>query len=221
MSKYTRPSLALLAAALLVSPAPSFAYVTPLSEQDVREAYFLGQNRDESMARLLNRYTKVLPPPDTGPYIASITFLTPFALLVEYSAQQLNYSAPQAAKDHHSDEEIVAIQIEVWLTDSYGALIPTPAGSESGSPVGYQFRSPDFWKDLKIQVMDGEKKLSADGLIGEPTYRCAHEGGCVLTGANLRLEFSANTFASDSATIEVTPPQGDPISVEFTLSSLR
>ena len=43
-----RVGLALLAGVLLVS-APSLAYDTPLSDQAVREAYFLGQRRDESM----------------------------------------------------------------------------------------------------------------------------------------------------------------------------
>src|ERR1700746_1552120 len=78
---------ALLTGALLVS-APSLAYDTPLSDQAVREAYFLGQRRDESMYAFLNKYTKLLPPPKTGPHIAAITFFTPFALLVQHSSRE-------------------------------------------------------------------------------------------------------------------------------------
>ncbi len=54
-----RPCLALLTGAFLLVP-PSCAFDTPLSDQAVREAYFLGQRRDETMATLLNKYTKFL-----------------------------------------------------------------------------------------------------------------------------------------------------------------
>src|SRR5438046_4969749 len=49
-----RPVTSFLAVALLLSPY-SFAFDTPLSDQAVREAYFLGQRRDETMAALLNK----------------------------------------------------------------------------------------------------------------------------------------------------------------------
>src|SRR5712691_3001912 len=212
-----RPCLAFFTAALLLSPF-SLAYQSPLSDEAVREAYFLGQRHDDSMARLLNCYTKVLPPPATGPHIYSVTFLTPFALLVQYSSRQSNYSAQQAEKDHYPDAEIVSIQIQVFLTPSYGAVIPTPTSTRSGSPIGYQLRPSVFWKDVKVEIFDGEKKLSTDSLSGEPTYFCSD--GCILSGANIRLEFLATAFTSATATIHVLPPDGDPVSVDFDLSTL-
>lgn len=215
-----RPCLSILAAALLLSPA-TFAFDTPLSEQAVREAYFLGQRRDEAMATFLNKYTKLLPPPDSGPHIYSVTFLTPFALLVQYSSRQSDYSAQQAEKDHRGDDEIVVVTVEILLTPSYGALIPKPTGSRSGSPIGYQLRSSDFWKDFNIQVFDGEKELIENSLTGEPNYRCVYEGGCMLTGATVRLELPAKLFASDSATIQINPPEGDQVAVDFDHASLR
>lgn len=87
-----RVAFALLAGVLLVS-APSLAYDTPLSDQAVREAYFLRQRRDESMYAFLNKYTKPLPRPKTGPHIAAITFFTPFALLVQHASRQADDSA--------------------------------------------------------------------------------------------------------------------------------
>jgi hypothetical protein len=211
---------ALLTVALLLSP-PVFAFDTPLSDQAIREAYFLGQRRDESMADFLNKYTRFLLPPESGPHIYSVTFLTPFALLVQQSSQRINYSAQQAAKEHHGDREIVSITIEILLTPSYGALIPRPTGSRSDSPVGYQFRNPDFWKDIKFDIFDGEKKLSTDSLTGEPNYLCAADAACDLTGATVHLELPAKLFTSGTATIDVTPPEGDPVSIDFDLSSFR
>jgi hypothetical protein len=82
-----RVIVAILAVALLLAPS-SFAFDTPLSDEAIREAYFLGQRHDDSMAQLLNRYTIFLDQPDTGPYISSVTFLTPFALLVQRPASR-------------------------------------------------------------------------------------------------------------------------------------
>jgi hypothetical protein len=220
MSYSMRTFLALLLAAPLVA-APSFAFDTPLSDQAVREAYFLGQRHDDSMAKLLDRYTQFLPAPEAGPHIYSVTFLTPFALLVQQSSQLSNASAQEVEKRHHGVDEIVSVSIEILLTPSFGAAIPTPTNSRSGSPVGYQFRNPDFWKDFKIKVFDGEKNIALSGFTGEPKYACASKGGCDLFGATIRFELPAKLFTSNSSTIEITPPVGEQVSVDFDLASLR
>src|SRR5437773_12384847 len=99
-----RRLLSIIAASLLLSQG-SFAFDTPLSDQAVREAYFLGQRRDETMAALLNKYTKFLPPPKTGPHIYSVTFFTPFALMVQQSSQHTSgYSAQQSSLDHREQD---------------------------------------------------------------------------------------------------------------------
>jgi hypothetical protein len=40
-------------------------------------------------------------------------------------------------------------------------------------------------------------------------------------GAALELEFPAETFTSDSATIQIRPPESDPVSAVFDLTRLR
>lgn len=214
-----RSSLAFLTSVLLLC-TPAFGFNTPLSDQAVREAYFLGQRRDESMAAFLNKYTKQLPPPKTGPNIASVTFLTPFALLVEYSSQQPNYSAQQAALDHKSQDEAVEISIDIFFTATYGAFTTPPTHSRSGSPLGIQMRPSDFWKTFKFRVFDGDEEITTDDLTGQPHYSCS-EDGCILSGATVYLRFPASAFTSDGATIEVTPPECDTVSADFDLSSLR
>jgi hypothetical protein len=200
---------------------PVLAFQSPLSDESVREAYFLGQRHDETFARFLDKYTKFLPLPKTGPHIASVTFFTPFALLVQQSSQHTSgYSAQQAAIDHRNQPEFVRIVVQILLTDSYGPFLARPTGSRSGSPVGIQLRSSDFWRDFKIQVSDGEKNLVLDSPTGNPIYRC-DEGGCVLTGANVQFDFPADLFTSGSAIIDVDPPEGDSVSVEFDLDHLR
>ncbi len=214
------PIASVVAAVLLLTPY-SFAFDTPLSDQAVREAYFLGQRRDETMATFLNKYTKPLPPPKTGPHIASVTFLTPFALLVQHSSRQSNYSAQQAALDHRDQPEFVRIMVQIQLTDSYGAYIVRPTGPRSGSPTGFLPRPYDFWKDFDVQVSSDDKKLRAFSSSGQPNFSCSEDGGCLLTGATLQFDFTAEDFASGSATIDVNPPEGEPLSLDFDLTLFR
>lgn len=220
MSLTFRLYLALLIAALLLSP-PSFAFDTPLSDQAVREAYFLGQRHDESMTRTLDGYKKFLPQPSSGPHIYSVGFLTPFALLVEHSSRQLNYSAQQAAKDHSAEPESLRIQVEIALTPTYGQLITEATGNRSSSPAGVRLRPSDFWRSFKVRTFDGEEEITTEDFSGEPQYICSGRGGCHLTGAIIQLHFPATAFTAGTAAIEVTPPEGDAVTVDFDLTHLR
>src|SRR5712664_4093578 len=217
-----RSMVPVLIAALLLTPS-SFAFDTPLSDQAVRQAYFLGQRRDESLASFLEKYTRQLPPPRTGPHISAITFFTPFALVAQLSSERsTGYSAQQAALDHRDQQETVKIIVHILLTDSYPAYIPRPTGSRSGSPTGFAPRPFSFWKNFQVQVFAGDKTLEPFSSSGEPDYICSeYGGGCTLVGATLQFEFPAEDFATDSVTIEVNPPEGDPVSVDFDLTSLR
>ena len=220
MAKSSRPFFAVLLA-LVVVPPESLAFNSPLSDEAIREAYFLGQRRDESTARFLDKYRQHLAAPETGPWIASVELLTPFARVVMQSSQQtVGYSAQQAEAEHRGKEEIVAMNIEVLLTDSYGPLIARPTGQRSGSPIGYAFRSPDFWKDIEVLVAVDDRIVKATRSSGEPTYRCSDDG-CQLTGATMRFEFPASAFDSNTTTVQVTPPEGPEVFVDFDLTALR
>ncbi len=215
-------SLACLLVSALLLPASSFSMDSPLSEEAVRDAYFLGQHHDQALSLFLAKYMKILPMPKSGPDIASISFLTPFALFAQESSQRtMNYSAQQAEQDHRNQEEIVRIVIQIQLTETYGALIPTPTGSRSGSPIGFAKRPDDFWKDFEVQVVDKDRVLVPLSSSGDSVYSCDIYGGCILSGATLQFEFPAKAFKSDSPTVQVTPPEGDPVSVDFDLSRLR
>lgn len=222
MLSLLRSCLSIFTATLLL-PTSSFAFTTPLSDEAVREAYFLGQRHDGSYPRLLEKYTKFLPPPKTGPYISSIAFHTPFVQLVHHSDLNIgSYSAQQAQLDHRSQgEEIVQIFVEIQLTDSYGRVIPTSENSRSNSPSAFVLRPHDFWKDFRVRIYDGDEELAPADSHGHANSSCGRRGPCILTGATLEFDFLASAFTSDTPTIDVTPPEGDPVSVDFDLSSLR
>ena len=220
MPQSTHACVALFAIALLVPP-DSCAFSLPLSNEAIREAYFLGQRRDESTARFLAKYKQHLAVPETGPYIASVELLTPFALEVLLSSERtMGYSAQQAEANHRGKEEQMAMSIEVLLTDSYGPLLARATGDRSGSPIGYSLRSPDFWRDLEVQVTVDDKIVKPAHVQGEPTYLCS-DGGCQLTGAIIRFEFPAAAFNSNSATVQVSPPEGPEVTVDFDLTAVR
>ena len=215
-----RSFLAFLSAVALTA-SPTFAFGSPLSDEAIREAYFLGQRHDGSLPRLLGKYVKQLPPPKTGPHISSISLLTPFVQLVQFSDMYIvNYSAQQASLDHRSEQETVLISITTFLTDSYGAYIA--AASQRGEPHTYIRRPNDFWKGFQVEVSDGRETRAPTRFTGEPNLQCARRGlGCILVGATLHLEFPAAAFNSDSATIRVIPPEGPEVSVDFDLTNLR
>jgi hypothetical protein len=207
--------------ALFLLAGPILAFNVPLTDESVREAYFLGQRRDDSMAKYLAQYKKTLPAPKTGPQIASVEFLTPFAQLVLRSSRRANYSAQQATQEHRRDKETVAVNIQVQLTDSYGSFTSIQP-TNSDSATRYKLRPSDFWKDINVAVEQNNQVLEATDLSGEPNYICADDGGsCVLAGATIRLEFPAKLFTSDSADIHVSPPEGPEVTVTFNLTSLR
>jgi len=213
--------LAVFVAVLLIA-LPAFALQSPLSDESVREAYFLGQRHDGSFASLLEKHTKRLRPPKSGPYIASIAFHTPFVQLVQYSDQYIgNYSAQQAQLDHRNHQEFIKVQVQIQLTSTYPAYINDPSGRRVGSSPLLILRPSDFWKDFEVHIFDGEKVLSPSDSHAHANSSCGRRGPCVLAGATLEFDIPASAFTSDTATIEVIPPQGDAVSVRFDLSSLR
>jgi hypothetical protein len=73
-----------------------------------------------------------------------------------------------------------------------------------------------------VQVLVDDNSLEPSTFTGEPNYMCSrYGGGCVLSGATLRLELPASAFDSDSATVQVIPPEGTEVFADFHLSSLR
>ena len=219
MNSACRPSLALLTAIILLS-APTLAFDTPLSDTAVREAYFLGQRHDDSLGKLMDKYVLYLEPPKTGPYIQSVSFLTPYILTALYSSQQVSiYSAQQAQLDHLKTPEVVRVTVQIFLTDSYAAY-SAAMGSDSHSAKGVFVRPPDFWRDFRLRVFQKDQLVIPTGAKGEPQFRC-DDSSCILSGATLTFEYPAAAFTETFATIQIDPPEGDPVVVDFDLTSFR
>jgi len=206
---------------ILSVPPPSSAYETPLSDTAVREAYFLGQRRDETMGRILDKYTIYLAPPKSGPHIASVTIFTPFAQTILLSRDNSSgFSAQQAALDHAKHAETLKAVIEILFTDTYGALIPRPTGPRSDSATGLMPRPYDFWKDYQVNFFHKDDQLKAISSSGQPKLSCS-DAGCALMGATIEFEFLAENVPSDSLLVQVIPPEGEQVVLDYDLSSVR
>ena len=214
-------ALASLLSVMLILARPLLAFNTPLSEEAIREAYFLGQRHDESMLAALAKYNQSLPAPTYGPHIALVTYLTPFAQAVLLSSQKsANYSAQQAQLDHRRQAEEVQVKVLIRLTDSYGAYVPANSGSPQKDREGLVPRSGDFWRDFEVVVSDGKKPLKPTSVAGKPDYSCSR-AGCVLIGATVRFDFPAEVFTTQDVTVQVEPPEGDQVITNFDLSQVR
>jgi len=209
-----------LASLLILAPSYS-AFDTPLSDTAVREAYFLGQRRDDSLGKLLDKYVLHLQPPKTGPYIESVSFFTPYILTALNSSQQVSiYSAQQAQLDHLRTPEVVRVTVQIFLTESFAAYSAAATGSDSHSPKGVFVRPSDFWREFRLRTFQKDQMVIPTDSHGEPTFRC-EDSGCILSGATLTFEYPAAAFTETSATIQIDPPEGDPVVVDFDLTSFR
>ena len=208
-------------AVAIASAEPLLAFQTPLSEEAVREAYFLGQRHDESVIRALERYSQYFPLPDHGPQIASVTYLTPFAQAILASSNHVgNYSAQQAQIAHRGLRETVQIQVAIRFTDSYPALIPSVPPTSRGTEPRFVPRSYEFWRDFEVAVFEGDKPIEPSSQEGRPDYNCSRYG-CVLIGATILLDFPAEAFESQDVTVQVDPPEGERFVSGLDLANLR
>lgn len=223
MHSVARPTFATIVALVLLAQ-PIFAFQSPLSDESVREAYFLGQRHDGSFEGLVEKSTRRFPAPKTGPYISSVMFATPFVSAAQLSNNYIgNYSAQQAELDHREGgQEIVKVTVQIQLTETYGQFIaPVKTYSRSGSPSALIPRPDDFWRDFQVRIFNGDQVLTNSVYHGRPNYSCGEYGPCILIGATLTFEFPAEAFSADSASITVDPPEGETVTADFDLSRLR
>jgi hypothetical protein len=223
MHSLARPTFSSITALVMLAQ-PIFAFQSPLSDESVREAYFLGQRHDGSLEGLIEKSTRRFPAPKTGPCISSVMFVTPFVNAALLSSSYIgNYSAQQAELDHRqAGKEIVKVTVQIQLTETYGQFIAAAkANSRSASTSALIPRPDDFWRDFQVQIFNGDQALSSVVYRGRPNYSCGDYGPCILIGATLTFEFPAEAFSADSATITIEPPEGESVTADFDLSRLR
>jgi hypothetical protein len=136
---------------ILVFPPPSKAFTTPLSEEAVREAYFLGQRNDNATAEFFVPYVRALPPPDKGAYIAEVEIYTPYGQIIENSRRRsMGYSAQQAEFDYRHGHDKIYVRVRIDFTDTYGALELYRSAKGDMEQSGDETPLPDFYRDFRV-----------------------------------------------------------------------
>jgi hypothetical protein len=218
---HARPIASILVALILSTPS-SFAFDIPLSDHAVREAYFLGQRRDEKTAEFLDKYRRHLPVPESGPWISTVEVFTPYAEAVELSRQRsFGYSAQDAAGDYRRLGDRVRVTITIEFTGAYGPLSQEKTSARSDSPNGFSLRSPGFWKDFTYRLFDGDDLVEPIEMHGNATFRTVGDG-TEMTGAQIVLVYDAEKISSSSdAAIVVDIADHPQVVATFDLATLR
>jgi hypothetical protein len=151
-----------LALGLLLIPS-AFAFDTPLSQQAVREAYFLGQHNDQSTLSFFSQYIKTLPAPNRGAYISEVEIYTPYAQIIEASRRRTgSYSAQQAELDYRHRHDKLYVRIRINFTDTYGALELYRSAKGDKQLSGRDEPLPDFYRDFRVGLSQRSARSRED-----------------------------------------------------------
>ena len=245
-----RPCLSIFVGTLLVC-APAFPFQSSLSDEAVREAYFLGQRNDQSTATFFSPYLRLLPKPDKGAFVAEVEIYTPYVQLVETSRRRsMGYSAQQASKDYRHHRDKIFVRIRIDFTTTYGALELYRSEKAERDESDDTARPADYSRDFRAGLSQKNRWVDPLRIVVQPTstpntghfpfeppdlagysYSLSSSGpvyayygsgrGSCLTGWLVWLEYDAHDIASDDAQVEVFTTDGQHVVVPFDLARLR
>ena len=165
MRPAVRSALALLVSGFLLSQ-PLLSFDSPLSQEAVRDAYFLGQHNDQSTLSFFSQYVRTLPAPDRGPYIAEVEIYTPYTQVIETSRRRsMGYSAQQAELDYRHNHDKLYIRIRINFTDTYGALELYRSAKADKQLSGRNEPLPDFYRDFRVGLSQRSAQSHEDQWI--------------------------------------------------------
>ena len=204
---------------LALTAASGAAYDHPLRSHAIREAYFIGGGN--RYAEVLSTYTKNLPAPKTGPHVAQVEVRTPFAQVIVSSREHsVGYSAQQAAQDYKKNPDTVQVRVEILSTASYAigsqGTVPEILAPPACQGVQRMNSVEDCFHDFRFTF--GQGNLKPISSFGVPMYR---GDPSILIGADIWFTFSTADIASAPFQVTVSTPDGQTVSAEFDLASLR
>ncbi len=199
--------LAMLMACLLSPPVR--AYLQELSEEDVREAYNLGQRHDQDTVKFFKDYEIGFPNAIPGLHVHHMTIRTPYCAVVVHSFEGgSNYPLRQAIAD--AAERAGVFEVIVWIDGA--------ANSPMSADEIADFKSR-FWGQFAVQASQ-EHKIAQRKMSAQPEY--ARNGQIsTIIGAQVLIEYDVHDVASAVIHIQATDPGGQSVSADFDLDKLR
>ncbi len=194
-------------AAVLLFPSALPAYLDTLSDEDVINAYNIGQRRDQDFVKFLHDYETGFGGREVTVHVGRIAVRTPFATVVEQVFQKgSTYPMFQARLD------FVQQSIPfVLIVDVYGQ-VPSNPGMLSDADSG-------FWKQFVFAVSQN-RDLAPRSRHSSPIYTTSGNY-TFISGGEMRLEYDVRDVASDVLHIAVNGPGSATASTDFDLEKLR
>jgi hypothetical protein len=202
----------LVACAMLLSP-PLRAYHRHLSQEEVTEAYYLGQRRDSQLGAFFDSYQRNFPGPrEAGDYVSAVVIRTPYALAVLRSASSIgHYTAQDAWQDYKAAPD--EFEVIAYLDYSYGNKSAPPSDPPvARDPVrGYYVRVKQ-WREGEERTLVAQDAHLERGIMG--VYEMPES-------LQIHATFRVQDIDSSDLTIEVTIPTGRRVVVTYNLDDLR
>ena len=220
-----------LVTALCLIATPAIAYDQQLDEQQLHEAYVLGQRNDKATGDFLEHYLAQITEPQNGPHIAQIELLTPYAQVVDLSRRKAagGYAETQARADYQLHGKTVRLNVLIMLPSAYPKspeyAEPSASSPASAPATGSEKNAmtPDnFWQNFQFRLKQSGKSISSRAINNHPIYSTATSTTpAVLDGENVWLEFDVKDVAAELTIVEVLTPDGKTIKAQFDLKKLR
>ena len=187
---------AVIVVLLLAQSAP--AYDFPLSENAIRDAYFLGTRTGGLNPDFLARYARVVPDLKQGNCTSSIRIETPFLQVARHVSGVPNYSAQDAVAAFYGKPLVFRIYLDIC----------------------YQTHAPA--NAIKVRVLQQKKELLPLSFESSPFSEPTEFGFLPPNGEQITLEFDpAKIDPSRALTILVDTPNGEQALTELDLAKLR
>ena len=223
MKPATRSGLAALLGTLVILALialPALAYQYPLSSIDIRDAFFIGNRNDDLTAALFAKYSRTLPAPETGPYVAEIELDTPFLQVARRAEGAVNYDSLDAVQEFQNKPMVFRVHVKFYFTSSY---MPLPVAHTEGIPMQTPSYS-DFWNDFKVRLIQ-DKEVRPKSSVGAaifPMWGADGDGPPPSPiGGRIDVDYDPAKIDTADATVEVLTPDGQDIVVPFDLSRLQ
>ena len=201
-SRWKRRGATLWAIALSAAVAVTqlAAYEQPLSSESVREAYFLGQRMDGARASFLAEHSRWFPLPATGPHVARVQALTPYAQIVLATQNgEIRGSAMEAERYYRAHASLFLVRVRVYSTPTYPLVGPCKEFSEQLLIIVEQ----------KGPVQATQRNCLRLSRSHSPAY------------VDVVLSFDADLLSPTPLTVAVLPPEGQGVRAVFDLGKLK
>ena len=181
----------------LVIAIPTCAFDVPLTENAIRDAYFLGRREGGLKPDFLAMYVHSIPDLKQGNCTSQARIETPFLQVAAYSGNVPNYSAQSAVKDFSGKP----LPLRIYLNVCYRLHAPANA--------------------VKVKIMQNKKEVVPNSFESSPYSEPTEFGFLPPNGEQIVLEFTPSRIDSLDLSILIDTSDGQHGEAEFALQSLR